>query len=262
MVWTNCLLVKWEIDLFSSKEKGTSVSSGQTVFSGNWGLSRTVWGLILWHAVVLQGTPLSQEGGPLPGPKRGLLSNTQKWTLRGDTRADKAKDFTGKGYLGGEQQGKGAQENCSAMWLTVFGFMVMGLVSRLSLANRLAWPIFGLTQCPSWWRGHLSATVDSSEEDSGRLVGHMEWHLLSPFDLSWILVVGGSLLVPRSLPGPPVVRELMQVVTIRPGQGRRFRSVVSVTPLQLLSKYCSSRDADGGVQQRLITQHSKQPQRF
>ena len=45
-----------------------------------------------------------------------------------------ARDCIGKG-LGGEQQGKGTQENCSAMWLAVSGFMVMGLVSRLSVAN-------------------------------------------------------------------------------------------------------------------------------
>ena len=31
--------------------------------------------------------------------------------------------------------GKGTQENCSATWLAVSGFMVMGLVSGLSLAN-------------------------------------------------------------------------------------------------------------------------------
>ena len=36
---------------------------------------------------------------------------------------------------GGEQQGKGTQENCSATWLTVLGFMVMGLGSMLSLDN-------------------------------------------------------------------------------------------------------------------------------
>ena len=41
----------------------------------------------------------------------------------------------GKGPRGGEQEGKGTQENCSAEWLTVSGFMVMGLVSGLSLAN-------------------------------------------------------------------------------------------------------------------------------
>ena len=40
---------------------------------------------------------LLQEGGPLPGPKSGLLSNTWKWVVWGDTHADKARDFIGKG---------------------------------------------------------------------------------------------------------------------------------------------------------------------
>ena len=31
--------------------------------------------------------------------------------------------------------GKGIQEHCSAAWLAVLGFMVMGLVSGWSLAN-------------------------------------------------------------------------------------------------------------------------------
>ena len=63
------------------------------------------------------------------------MSNTRKKIFRGDTRADKARDFIGKGHPGGEQEGKGAQENSSATWLEVMGFMVMGLVSGLSLAN-------------------------------------------------------------------------------------------------------------------------------
>ena len=46
---------------------------------------------------------LLQEEGPLPGPKTGLLSNAQKWIVWGDTRADKARDFIGKGHPGGEQ---------------------------------------------------------------------------------------------------------------------------------------------------------------
>ena len=49
--------------------------------------------------------------------------------------ADKARDFIGKGHLGGEQQGKRTQENSSAVWLAVSGFMAMGLVSGWSLAN-------------------------------------------------------------------------------------------------------------------------------
>ena len=77
-----------------------------------------------------------QEGGPLPGPETGLLSNTRKWVVRGDTCADKARDFIGKGHPGGEQEGKGTQENCSAPWLAVLGFMVMELVSRWSLGNQ------------------------------------------------------------------------------------------------------------------------------
>ena len=76
-----------------------------------------------------------QEAGPLPGPKSGLLSNTQKWTVQGDTRADEARDFIGKEHPGGEQQGRGIQENSSATWLTVSGFMVMRLVSGLSFPN-------------------------------------------------------------------------------------------------------------------------------
>ena len=43
---------------------------------------------------------------------------------------------------GGEQEGKGTQENCSATWLTVLGFMVMGLVSGLSLASHSALEVF------------------------------------------------------------------------------------------------------------------------
>ena len=46
---------------------------------------------------------LLQEGGPLLRPKSGLLSNTQKWIVQGDTYADKARYFIGKGHLDGEQ---------------------------------------------------------------------------------------------------------------------------------------------------------------
>ena len=41
----------------------------------------------------------------------------------------------GKGAWGGEEEGEGTQENSSVTWLAVLGFMVMGLVSGLSLAN-------------------------------------------------------------------------------------------------------------------------------
>ena len=137
--------------------------------------------------------------GTVSRAQSGLLFKTQKWIVWGDTRADKTRDLIGKGHLGREEEGKGTQENYSASWLTVLGFVVMGLVSGFR------WPII-LTQGPSWWHTHRSTKMDFSKNDSGRSLGHTDWHLLSPFDLSQILPVGGSLLVLRSLPRPPVVR--------------------------------------------------------
>ena len=47
--------------------------------------------------------------------------------------AIQARDFIGKGCRGRGQEGEGNGESCSATWLTVSGFMVIGLVSGLSL---------------------------------------------------------------------------------------------------------------------------------
>ena len=52
-----------------------------------------------------------------------------------ETRADKARDFIGKGRPGREQYVKETQENSSATCLAVLGFMLMGFVSGLSLAS-------------------------------------------------------------------------------------------------------------------------------
>ena len=49
--------------------------------------------------------------------------------------------------------------------------------------------------------------------------------MVSPFDLSRTLLVGGGLLVPCSLPGPPVVKLLTRMVTRVPGQGGQLQSV-------------------------------------
>ena len=56
--------------------------------------------------------------------------------------------------------------------------------------------------------------MDASERDSGK------WT-----DLSQTLLVGGGLLVPYSLAGSPVIKQLMQMVTMVPGQAGRFQSV-------------------------------------
>ena len=79
----------------------------------------------------------------------------------------------GKGPPGGEQECKGTQENCSATWLAVSGFMVMGLVSRLSLANH--------SDSDSFLVVHALFSQDGCQREGfWEVVGHV----VSPFDLS------------------------------------------------------------------------------
>ena len=51
--------------------------------------------------------------------------------------------------------------------------------------------------------------------------------VVSPFDLSQTLPVGGGLLVLCFLPGPPAVKPSRQMVTMAAGQGGQFQSVCS-----------------------------------
>ena len=84
----------------------------------------------------------------------------------------------------------------------------MGLVCRLSLSNH--------SDSGSFLVMHALLSQDgSNEKDSGRLVGHVDWCLL---------LVGGGPLVPCSLPGTPVLKQLMRMVTQVLGQGGRFQS--------------------------------------
>ena len=50
----------------------------------------------------------------------------------------------------------------------------------------------------------------------------MDGHAVSPFDLSRTLPVGGDLLVPYTISGSPVIKQLMKMVTMVPGQGGWF----------------------------------------
>ena len=94
------------------------------------------------------------------------------------------------------------------------GFMVMGLVSGLSLAN--------YSDSESFLVVHTLFSQDGCQREGfWEVVGQV----VSPFDLSQTLLVGGGLLVSCSLPGPPVLKQLMQTVTMVPGQGGRFQSV-------------------------------------
>ena len=49
--------------------------------------------------------------------------------------------------------------------------------------------------------------------------------MVSPFDLSRTLLVGGGSFILCSLPGLPVIKQLMQMVTMVPDQDEWFQSV-------------------------------------
>ena len=94
------------------------------------------------------------------------------------------------------------------------GFYSDGIIFWLSLANH--------SDSESFLVAHTPLNQDGCQREGfWEVVGHV----VSPFHLSRALPVGGGLLVPCSLPGPPVVKQLMQMVTREPGQGGRFQSV-------------------------------------
>jgi len=68
---------------------------------------------------------------------------------------------------------------------------------------------------------HALFSQDGHQQRSCEVVGHV----VSPFDLSRTLPVGGGLLVPCSLPGSRVMKQLMQMATMVPGQGGQLQSV-------------------------------------
>ena len=184
------LLCPWD-----SPGKNTGVGC-HALLQGNFPTQGSNPGLLhcrwILHWLSHQGSPIFwdkvkvlQEGGPLPRPETGLLSNTQKWIVRGDTCADKVRDFIGKGHPGG-----------------------------LSLANH--------SDSESFLVVHALFSQDGCQREG---FWEVVRHVVSPFDLSWTLPVGGSLLVLCSLPRPLVVKQFMQMVTMVPGQGGLFQSV-------------------------------------
>ena len=100
------------------------------------------------------------------------------------------------------------------MWLTVLGFTVMRFVSGWSLASHSNSEYFLVA--------HSSLSQDGCWQEG---FWEVDGHTVSPFDLSRTLPVGGGLLVPYSLSGSPVIKQLMQMVTMVPGQGGQFQSV-------------------------------------
>ena len=149
-----------------------------------------------------------------------------------------SKRFYWKGHLGGEQEGEATQENCSATWLAVSGFTVMGLVSGLSLAHH--------SDAGSFLVVHALFSQDGCQRG-----GFWEEvrSVVSPFDLSRTLPVGGGFSVPCSSPGPPVIKQLMPAVTLVAGQGGGFSQCASPASLHSFSQ-------DGAISQCNSDTHS------
>ena len=89
--------------------------------------------------------------------------------------------------------------------------MVMGLVSGWSLANH--------SNSESFLVVHTLLSQDGCSREG---FWEVDGHAVSPLDLSQTLLAGGGLLVPYSLLGSPVIKQLMQIVTMMSGQGGRF----------------------------------------
>ena len=120
----------------------------------------------------------------------------------------------GKGARAESSRVRGPRRTALSHGLQSHGFMVMGLVSGLSLANHsntesvlVVHALFSQNACQreGFW------------EEVGDVV--------SPFDLFGTLPVDGGLLVPCSLAGPPVLKQLTQMVTMVASQGGWFQSV-------------------------------------
>jgi len=168
--------------------------------------------LWLWpNSIINLETSICQECSP-----------KKKKKVWGETHADKAVDFIGKGCLSGWRTGSGGQanrtqRNCSALWCVVSGF-IMRLVSGLSLANHLA--------CT--WSGtgsflmavHLSAEMDSSAQDAGRVVSSL---LLAPRTSILLVSLQGST---TFLTGASSCATTHACGSYTPGQGGRCQSMV------------------------------------
>ena len=116
------------------------------------------------------------KGNPFQGPKLGSCLTLRNELSEETHVLTKQETLLGRGTPGGEQEGRGIQEDSSATWLTVSGFMVMGLVFGLSLANHsdsesflVVHALFSQDGCQreGFWEvvGHV---MDASKKDSGR----------------------------------------------------------------------------------------------
>ena len=87
---------------------------------------------------------LLQGGGPLQGPKTGLLSNTRKWIARGDTCADRDWHPDHSGYSGASLPANGPDpdaETGTLLSLVSSWCRQLARVPRPVRNKRLYWPL-------------------------------------------------------------------------------------------------------------------------
>ena len=166
-----------------------------------------------------------QEGGPLPESESGLLSNTQKWIVWGDTGDDKAREFIGKGCPGGEQRVREPRRPA----------LPHGLQSWVRDNGVSAWlSLILLGPCLFWLRVLPGGKYISQPRCTPvqRILG--DWQDILWADIFSLLLVplrfsqfSGA--APRSLSRPPIVRKLMQVVVIMPIKAGDFGQQVPDT---------------------------------
>ena len=124
---------------------------------------------------------LLQEGGPLPGPETGLLSTLGNELSEETHVLTKQEILLGKGTWVESSRVREPRKTALPHGL---GFMVMGLVSGLSLANH--------SDSESFLVVHALFSQDGCQREGfWEVVGPV----VSPFDLSWTLLIGGGLLV-------------------------------------------------------------------
>ena len=177
-------------------------------------------------AAVAATVQMLSDGGLLPRPLSGLL--TLRNELSKEINMLTKQKTIGKGYPGGQQQVRETQ-NYSAIWLSVSAFLVVGLafcvVSGQSscLCPYLVWlRVLHGGRCiskPRWIpeQGFLGGSQDILWAGISSLLPPP-----SPTEFSWLVLAAASF----SLLVPCIVKQLMKMVLIMPGQGGWFHSAV------------------------------------
>ena len=155
-----------------------------------------------------------RKGDPFQGPKLGSCL-----TLRNELSEEahvltKQEILLGKGTRVESSRVREPRRTALPLGLQSQVLWQWGLVSGLSLANH--------SDSESFLVVHALFTQDGCQREG---FWEVVRHMISPFDLSRTLLVGRGLLVLCFLLGPPVVKQLIQMVAMVPDEGGWFQSV-------------------------------------